>query len=408
MTDSTQPRHPPLLDPQTLQTGSFGFAAVPIVPTEAHEQGIVARAVARPEEEPDPPLGPLGKFVGTFTGSGFNTIFRPQSAQTPTDLHPPVPSDNVLELNLTNETLMFMKRLGKVPNRGMVQGDICFNGLPYLQIIADVSVPPTKSSVIHVEPGLWIFVPATQDPAEEPSVVRMASIPHGTTILAEGTSLTASGPPTIPAVSITPTLNAGGRPVVFPSQTAANKLTARIPQDLNPFVDAGTITQALLDDPNTLLRNHIAGQTIVETTTLTISTNPATPLFGGGAANIDFLLGNPAALTDPTPAAPNAQTLGMHATFWIETVRHTFDIPPGSGQRVVTPPAAADATGGPRPTFSVEAPDGATKGLRAQLESTQIQYSQLVLLNFNGLTWPHVSVATLVPSDPIPVQLGSG
>ena len=33
----------------------------------------------------------------------------------------------------------------------------------------------------------------------------------------------------------------------------------------------------------------------------------------------------------------------------------------------------------------------------------QIQYSQLVFLNFKGLTWPHVSVATLVPSNPVPV-----
>lgn len=32
-----------------------------------------------------------------------------------------------------------------------------------------------------------------------------------------------------------------------------------------------------------------------------------------------------------------------------------------------------------------------------------IQYSQTVNLNFVGITWPHVSVATLVPSDPIAV-----
>jgi hypothetical protein len=34
---------------------------------------------------------------------------------------------------------------------------------------------------------------------------------------------------------------------------------------------------------------------------------------------------------------------------------------------------------------------------------TQIQYTQTVLLNFAGLTWPHVSVNTLVPEDPIDV-----
>jgi hypothetical protein len=28
-------------------------------------------------------------------------------------------------------------------------------------------------------------------------------------------------------------------------------------------------------------------------------------------------------------------------------------------------------------------------------EATQLQYSQIVLLNFNGLSWPHVTVGTL-------------
>ena len=35
--------------------------------------------------------------------------------------------------------------------------------------------------------------------------------------------------------------------------------------------------------------------------------------------------------------------------------------------------------------------------------ATQLQYAQQVVLNFNGLTWPHVSVATLVPASPVPV-----
>jgi hypothetical protein len=59
----------------------------------------------------------------------------------------------------------------------------------------------------------------------------------------------------------------------------------------------GTITQALLDDPNSLLRAQIAGQTILSTTTLIVKTDPTTPptapLFGGGTDNIAFLLGDP-------------------------------------------------------------------------------------------------------------------
>lgn len=33
--------------------------------------------------------------------------------------------------------------------------------------------------------------------------------------------------------------------------------------------------------------------------------------------------------------------------------------------------------------------------LQGQSAPTQLQYSQTVLLNFNGLSWPHVTVGTL-------------
>jgi hypothetical protein len=38
-----------------------------------------------------------------------------------------------------------------------------------------------------------------------------------------------------------------------------------------------------------------------------------------------------------------------------------------------------------------------------KVATTQIQYSQKVLLDFNGLSWPHVSVASLVPTSPVPI-----
>jgi len=152
-----------------------------------------------------PTLGPLSAFTGAFRGSGFNTIFRPDSTKTPTGLPKPITgSDNVLELNLTLETLSFSPSLGSVPNRGTgQQGYIFLNGVPYLQTITDVTLPHQPIG-IHFEPGLWMAVPGTTDPAEGATVVRMASIPHGTTIEAQGTSSTAAGRPTIPAVHITP------------------------------------------------------------------------------------------------------------------------------------------------------------------------------------------------------------
>jgi hypothetical protein len=346
-----------------------------------------------------PSLGPLADFTGTFTGNGFNTIFRPDNSKTPTPLPiPVVNSDNILELNLTAETLSFSKSLGAVPNRGEVQGDIFLNGVPYLQSINDVTVP-SQPTGIHFEPGLWMIVPATTDPAEGPTLVRMASIPHGTTIAAQGTFSTISGKPTIPAVDITPFVTATpGDKITFPSQTATNKSTPRIPQDLTSFIAAGTITQALLTDPNTLLRNHIASQTITSTTTIFVSTTPAAPLFGGGTDNIAFLLGNAAA------TAPNAQAVKMTATFWIETVEHVIVVPIFKpGQPPLTLPAGTGGAGQPVAKFLVNPPIEITKPRTITVKSTQIQYSQQVFLNFNNLTWPHISVATLVPSEAIPV-----
>jgi hypothetical protein len=375
----------------------FRFAAVDSV------RGVRA---PRRGADSEPALGPLQHFTGTFTGAGFNTIFRPQSTATPTQLPTQVSGDNVLELNLTSEILSFSKSLGSVPNRGMVQGDIFLNGVPYLQTVRDIT-DPNQTVDIHFEPGLWMAVPSTTDPAECNTVVRMASIPHGTTITAQGTSSIRNGPPTIPPVDITPTFNQGINPggkQRFPSQTATDTTTARIPQDLTGFIAAGTITQNLLDDPNSLLRNHIASQDIISTVEITIATNPQTPLFGGGADNIAFLLGDAAALTDPRPPGPNAQTLSMRATFWIETVRHEIVVPPNRPAHRLTPVLETHIANPPAPRFELSALSETAQPRTLTVTSTQIQYSQIVLLNFNALTWPHVSVATLVPHDPIPIS----
>ena len=102
-----------------------------------------------PVPAPPPPLGPLAAFVGDFVGNGFNTIFRPDSAASPTTLPNPVPPapphDNILELNLTSETLSFSKSLGSVPNRGTgAQKDAFLNGVPYVQSINDTTIHGEK------------------------------------------------------------------------------------------------------------------------------------------------------------------------------------------------------------------------------------------------------------------------
>jgi hypothetical protein len=355
---------------------------------------------------PTPSLGPLAAFTGDWAGNGFNTIFRPDSTVTRTPLPNPVPSppprDNILELNLTSESLSFSPSLGSVPNRATAtQEDIFLNGVPYLQTVDDITVHG-ESVGIHVEPGMWIHVPATRVPPLGGSVTRMACIPHGTTIEAQGTFLSFAGPPMIAPVDITPFVTGSNPPnnIRFASQIASNPNTPRIPQDLGSFITRGTITQAMLDDPNSLLRSHISQQNITGTTTIIISTGPPPPPqllpFGGGVNNIAFLLGRAAA------TAPNAQALQMFAIFWIETVEEVIEVPPFKvGGSPFAIKAKQSIPGQRVATFSVTPPFDLDRPRKITVEFLQIQYTQTVLLNFAGLTWPHVSVNTLVPADEI-------
>ncbi|WLE58947.1 hypothetical protein GIY62_17870 [Burkholderia plantarii] len=361
--------------------------------------------------QPEPPLGvALSRFTGTFSGPGFNTIFRPRSSVPdsgtafPNPIPPGIPDDNVLELNLTQETLSFTKALGSVPNRGLrAQADIFLNGVPYAQAVNDVTNTDTGRGDgapvgIHFEPGLWMRVPATEtQPVLGASLARMASIPHGTTINAQGLEPAAatSGPPDISPVGITPfVIGNPGERIHFASQTASDAQTPRIPQDLTRFIEAGTITQAVLDDPTQVLRAVLASQTVLDTVTFTVTTAPQPPEFGGGIDNIAFLEG------DASRAQPNANSVLMASTFWIETVQHQIVVPPYQpGQPALKLSPAPTLPGLPVPVFEVTPPRELTESVTLTVTSTQIQYAQTVLLDFAGLSWPHVSVATLVPED---------
>jgi|ERR1043166_1051591 hypothetical protein len=284
-------------------------------------------------------LAPIDIFLGKWKGRGFNQIWRPQFG---------VPNqDRFLELNETTEVLEFTLIPGEIPNRGLLQPDINLRGLRYLQQIKDAHAlgEDGKPAGIHVEPGLWVTVPNTTNPQDPPTVARMGNIPHGTSFVAQGTALPdLNGPPPIPPVSITPFLI--GKPanlIPFPESTLTNPSQFRTGAQ-----DIPNVTQVMVDNPNSVLAQAIAGRNITLTKTLQISTLPLNPpTTGGGTSNIAFL--------DGATGGPNAQAAQMEATFWVETV---------------------------------QMPDGSKR--------TQLQYSQKVLLNFSGLSWPHVSVATLL------------
>ncbi|KAK0383028.1 hypothetical protein NLU13_8944 [Sarocladium strictum] len=403
---------------QTLDT-SDAFPHV-VLPSDYHFQQIDRKYTSAPKlkaDEKEADLGVLSGFQGVWHGIGLNQIFRPNSGATPTKLPIPVtpappepPNDAILELNLIRETLSFSEPLGDIPNRGFGgQGDIFLNGRTYLQSVDDVANPETgdydgQPVNIHIENGMWMHVPKTDvEPKLDASVARMGTIPHGTTINAQGIQLsnTLSGPPPIAAAPITPFII--GQPtnlVSFPSQTATANDTARLPQDLSKFIAAGTITQEILDDVNVVLRDAIKDQKITETTTIIISTTPNIPVDDDGTSNIAFLTG-----TKPTATAaatPNANALHMEAIFWIETVEYEIEVPswkPGQKPLHIKPKQPSKFT--PVPCFEVKPPHKITKPQNIKVETKQIQYTQLVNLDFGPLTWPHRSVATLVPKAPV-------
>lgn len=121
---------------------------------------------------------------------------------------------------------------------------------------------------------------------------------------------------------------------------------------VTPEIEEPAAIQALAAPPNPLgPLAHLVGEHESATwagTGFNTIWRPHT-LAGGGTANTAFLE------AASSPPGGNAQAAQVDATFWIETV--------------------ADDKGGP--------------------DKLQLQYTQLVQLDFNGLRWPHVTVATL-------------
>jgi hypothetical protein len=139
-------------------------------------------------------LGALADLPGLWVGTGFNLVARPDFAARSVPPGPNEPSHLFLELNFTVEALKFDTIASPIPNRGFAQHDIELHGIHYLQQITDRDT----GSALHIEPGIWVNIPQTTEPSVTPSVARMASIPHGTVMLAEGTAATLPGGPAIP------------------------------------------------------------------------------------------------------------------------------------------------------------------------------------------------------------------
>lgn len=260
-------------------------------------------------------LGPLADLVGTWIGAHGWTVMAVPSGE----------KGFRLIVRPYVEIVSFEPIGAPVPNRGGPAPDLFIAGLLYQMRIADrVTQEP-----LHLENGMWLNLGDTQ----QPSIVRQASIPHGDVLLALGAAGTQAGPPEIPSISAVP--NAG--PDMPLGYTDPYLRPVPSPEGGGEF-HPGT--------PNMALQEAIAGQDIVATTSLSVSTQD-----GGGVLNIPFV-------------DRYAKASEFTCTYWIETVRD-----PSSGEEV-----------------------------------QQLQYSQQAniefLQAFGGspgqlIMWPHVNVNTL-------------
>ena len=283
-------------------------------------------------------LGPLAQLPGRWRGHGFGTIWRPH--------YPANPQSRFLELNLTTEVLAVTRINGPIPNRGLLAPDIFMFGLTYVHQVSETST----GVGIHLETGMWMNVPATTAPAMPPSVVRMASIARGTSMLAQGTAQgVAEGVLHIPDNNIIPVPIGSDAPAQSDFAAAEKRfpeLNLSVP---TPFRKASPgVTSAMVQNPNSVLqraRESLSSQTFIHVST---AENPV--LGGSGTANAAFLAGR------VDPPGGNGKIAQIDMSLWIGTAR----------------------------------------GPSGRPEVLQLQYSQIAQVEFDGLRWPHCSVGTLL------------
>lgn len=279
-------------------------------------------------------------------------------------------------MNQYNEDLRFTFVDDDVPNRGLLRPCTCESDqmvatLDYQQKIAQVAAEDRPDSgglagkaglPIHHEPGLWLYdknrrtkddrIKGDEVTEVELTVARLASIPHGNSVLALGTSEVFDGMPPIPAVS------------GLPSGRFEDVLTSDYDFKTDPYFEP---FKHYIDNPfmgnvvgvpgfpgfnpadmNQILRFANQGVNIVRTTVLTVDSTRKS----AGIHNVPFVV-------------REAEPVSMKSTFWIQEL------------------ADKDQFG--KPKF-------------------RLQYSQIVMLNFfrpredeqpERASWPHISIATL-------------
>ena len=238
-----------------------------------------------------------------------------------------------LQLNWLRETIEFTTIGSPVFNRGSRQDDIAIYGLTYLHRVTDAAT----GGALHIEPGLWLNVPPTSAPKADASIARLSTIPHGNAVNAVGfaKNIDVTEPIVIPPANTVP-FEIGGAPPPPGTKNPYEEFDLASETAFRSTPLPAGLTQAMIDDPNQFVRDALKGQTLEKVVWLITQTQP------GGIGNIPFI-------------KENADNPSLFSVFSIETIR-------GAG--------------------------GA--------EFQQLSYSQTALLNFNGRSWPHVTVGALI------------
>lgn len=324
----------------------------------------------------DQELGPLKLLPGKWAnvvpesqgpglpGREWNMIALPFVAPPPPGV--PFPLNYRLLLHQYNEELDFTLVDKAVPNRGIrlapgapANTDQFLVALDYQQRIKQIAgddfpksgLAGSPQDVIHHEPGLWLHM--TNGITDGLDIGRLATIPHGDSVLALGRSSEHSGAQSIPDISGLPIGVDQDLGTPGDDKDRGNLYLAPY-RHFNENLFQGLFNPV---SPNDLLERanldlEAQGVKIVKTTVLDVdSTRPT-----GGVVNIPFIV-------------RQANATVVKSTFWIQELDQK------------------DKYGKPK---------------------LRLQYSQLVMLDFfprvdalppgccpGPIQWPHVSINTM-------------
>lgn len=311
---------------EQAETRRLGAAFIPPHADSLTQNDVTSyRAVANHADTADK-LGPLKDLPGFWEGTGFSLIARPDFSGGGNGFF--------LELNWLRETIQFTTIGSPVFNRGSKQGDIAIYGLTYLHRVTD----GTTGGALHIEPGLWLNIPATEVPKADTSIARLFTIPHGNAVNTVGfaDTIVDDEHPDIPPANTVP-FEIGGMPPPPGTRNPYPEYDLSKETDFRSTPLPAGLTQAMIDDPNSIQRAALKGQTIKKVVRLITKTQVDEEI-----GNIPFI-------------AANADNRVCESVFAIETIRS-----------------------------------------RTGDDFLQLQYSQTALINFKGKSWPHVTVGTLI------------